>query len=215
MEKQLEALTALLVRQSEEAQKVTQAPSLTTTGDEEGESAARRTSTQSVRFPTSATTIPHLTASASLREFDTWRHKFEGYVTLARIDCLSLAEQRAALAAVLDDEWTRTLRYGTSLPRDAELKTILDTMSAYLRSQRNIIMDRRDFYSRVQEPQEGFDDFLCDGKKIANFCEFCDQCMDDQLRDRIVVGTRDEVALKRMLENKKLKNLKLENLKTP
>ena len=223
MEKQLEALTALLVRQSEEARKaqeqsqareerlarmlenvVTQAPSHTTTDDDEGETAARRQSTQSVRFPTSATTIPHLTASASLRESDTWRHKFEGYVTLARVDCLSLAEQRAALAAVLDDEWTRTLRYGISLPRDAELKTILDAMCEYLRSQRNIIMDRRDFYSRVQKPQEGFDDFLCAVKEIANFCEFCDQCMDDQLRDRIVVGTRDEVALKRMLENNKL-----------
>ncbi|MPC17759.1 hypothetical protein E2C01_010623 [Portunus trituberculatus] len=125
MEKQLEVLTALLVRQSEEAQKaqeqshvreerlarllervVTQAPSHTTMGDEEGETTARHTSTQSVRFPTSVTTIPHLTASASLHEFKMWRHKFEGYVTLARIDCLSLAEQRAALAAVLDDEWT-------------------------------------------------------------------------------------------------------------
>ncbi|MPC80866.1 hypothetical protein E2C01_075460 [Portunus trituberculatus] len=125
MEKQLEPLTPLLVWQSEEIQKaqeqsqvreeclarllksvVTQAPSPTTTGDEDSETAARRMSTQSVRFLTSATTIPHLTASASLREFDTWHHKFEGYVTLTRIDCLSLAEQRAALAAVLDDEWT-------------------------------------------------------------------------------------------------------------
>ena len=125
MERQLETLTALLVRQSEEAQKAqvqgrereerltrllesmaVQAPSHVTTGNEEGETSAHRTLTQSVRFPTSATTIPHLTASASLREFDTWRHKFEGYVTLARIDCLPTAEQRAALAAVLDDEWT-------------------------------------------------------------------------------------------------------------
>lgn len=86
----------------------------------------------------------------------------------------------------------------------AELVTVLDAMSDHLRSQRNVIMDRRDFYSRVQEPNESFDDFLCSVKEIANFCEFCENCINNELRDRIVVGTSDEVALKPMLENKKL-----------
>ncbi|KAK3874801.1 hypothetical protein Pcinc_020289 [Petrolisthes cinctipes] len=121
---------------------------------------------------------------------------------------LTRTEQRAALTAVLDDEWTRTLRYGISVPEDADLGSILDAMGEYLRNQRNIIVDRRDFYLRVQEAGESFDDFLCSVKEIANFCEFCDKCVDSQLRDRIVVGTSDELALKRMLENK---NLALEN----
>ncbi|KAK4315527.1 hypothetical protein Pmani_013220 [Petrolisthes manimaculis] len=81
-------------------------------------------------------------------------------------------------------------------------------MGEYLRNQRKIIVDRRDFYLRVQEAGESFDDFLYLVKEIANFCDFCDKCVDSRLRDRIVVGTSDEVALKRMLENK---NLTLEN----
>ncbi|KAK3882649.1 hypothetical protein Pcinc_012985 [Petrolisthes cinctipes] len=228
MEKQMEALTALLVRQAEAAQRaqeegrrreerlnqllehmVAQPSSQSTsrTGSDDTSSSSN-TSTHSARFPASAATTPHLTSSASLREFDAWRYKFEGYVTLTKINMLTRTEQRAALTAVLDNEWTRTLRYGISVPEDADLGSILDAMGEYLRNQRNIIVDRRDFYLRVQEAGESFDDFLCSVKEIANFCEFCDKCVDSQLRDRIVVGTSDELALKRMLENK---NLTLEN----
>ncbi|KAK3855471.1 hypothetical protein Pcinc_038132 [Petrolisthes cinctipes] len=228
MEKQMEALTALLVRQAEAAQRaqeegqrreerlnqllehmVAQPSSQSTsrTGSDDT-SRSSNTSTHSARFPASAATTPHLTSSASLREFDAWRYKFEGYVTLTKINMLTRTEQRAALTAVLDNEWTRTLRYGISVPEDADLGSILDAMGEYLRNQRNIIVDRRDFYLRVQEAGESFDDFLCSVKEIANFCEFCDKCVDSQLCDRIVVGTSDELALKRMLENK---NLTLEN----
>ncbi|KAK4329507.1 hypothetical protein Pmani_000138 [Petrolisthes manimaculis] len=228
MERQLEALTDLLMRQAEAAHRAQEegqrgeerlnqllermveqqtSQSTSRTGSDDASSSSN-TSTHGVRYPASAATTPHLTSSASLREFDAWRHKFEGYVTLTKINMLTLTEQRAALTAVLDDEWTRTLRYGISVPEDADLGSILDAMEEYLRNQRNIIVDRRDFYLRVQEPGESFDDFLCLVKKIANFCDFCDKCVDSQLRDRIVVGTSDEVALKRMLENE---NLSLEN----
>ncbi|XP_064089177.1 uncharacterized protein LOC135203373 [Macrobrachium nipponense] len=77
-------------------------------------------------------------------------------------------------------------------------------MESHLRGQRNIIVDRREFYLRKQEIGESFDDFLCDIREIAAFCDFCSSCMDNRLRDRIVVGTRDEQALKRMLEEKDL-----------
>ncbi|XP_045137194.1 uncharacterized protein LOC123519755 [Portunus trituberculatus] len=156
------------------------------------------------RFPVTAATAPRLASSASLREFDSWRHKFRGYVTLTKMSSLPHAEQRAALSSLLDDEWTRILRYVISVEEDADLDEVLDAMECYLRGQRNIIVDRRDFYSRVQEPGESFEYFLCAIKEIANFCDFCDKCLDNRLRDRIVVGTSDEVALKRMLEDRKL-----------
>ncbi|KAK4303593.1 hypothetical protein Pmani_024418 [Petrolisthes manimaculis] len=153
MERQLEALTDLLMRQAEAAQRaqeegqrreerlnqllermVVQQTSQSTsrTGSDDASSSSN-TSTHGVRYPTSAATTPYLTSSASLREFDAWQHKFEGYVTLTKINMLTRTEQRAALTAVLDDEWTRTLRYGISVPEDADLGSILDTMGEYLR----------------------------------------------------------------------------------
>ncbi|KAF0309008.1 hypothetical protein FJT64_019852 [Amphibalanus amphitrite] len=137
-------------------------------------------------------------------EFGAWRQKFADFQLLTRLGTLSIDEQKATLTSLLDDEWTRTLRYSLQVPQDANLETVLDIMEAHLRGQRSIILDRRDFYSRIQEPDEMFDDFLSSIKEIAAYCDFCDVCVDDQYRDRVVVGTRDEEALKRMLHEPKL-----------
>lgn len=222
MEKQMEQLAALLVRQADmakQAQEVSQRREerlshlleQAVTGQPSGQGMPTATGADAndatqrhVRFPASAAVAPHLVSSASLREFDAWRHKFDGYVTLMKVTSLPISQQRAVLASVLDDEWVRTLRYVINADEDAELKVVLGLMEDHLRGQRNVIVDRREFNSRVQEVGETFDDFLCAIKEIANFCSFCDSCIDNRLRDRIVVGTRDEEALKRMLKEKSL-----------
>ncbi|XP_045118162.1 uncharacterized protein LOC123508472 [Portunus trituberculatus] len=200
MEKQLEQLAALLVRQADAAERAqkesqrreermsklleglvsqqTHADGTTahSAGDNSTSNESLDNSSTPARFPVTAATAPRLASSASLQQH----------------------------SSLLDDEWTRILRYVISVEEDADLDEVLDAMECYLRGQRNIIVDRRDFYSRVQEPGESFDDFLCAIKEIANFSDFCDKCLDNRLRDRIVVGTSDEVALIRMLEDRKL-----------
>ena len=147
---------------------------------------------------------PHLNSSVSLREFDAWRQKFEGYALLARVSSLPPAEQRAALLAVVSDDWTRIIRYNLSVSSEASLSDVIKAMEEYLRGQRNVIVDRRDFYRRNQEPGETFDDFLCAIKEIAGFCDFCTSCLDNRLRDRIVTGIQNEDTIKRLLEEKNL-----------
>lgn len=132
------------------------------------------------------------------------KHKFRGYVALTKVTSLPLVQQRAIFTSMLDDEWTHTLRYVIDVADGAQLEEVLDALEAHLREQRNIIVDRREFYSRVQQQGECFDDLLCVIKEIANFCNFCDRCIDNRFRDRIVVGVRDEGALKRMLKEKDL-----------
>ncbi|KAG7177123.1 hypothetical protein Hamer_G000362 [Homarus americanus] len=167
MEKQLEQLTALLMQQAEmpkQAQEESQrreermsqilehvvsqqAPSQHSTTTTSGNAAASSSAPWQAKFPFGAAPAPHLSSSASLQEFDAWRHKFKGYVTLTKISSLLPAEQRTALVSVLDDKWIRILRYGIGVADDTELEPVLDAMEAYLRGQRNVIVDRRDFYS--------------------------------------------------------------------
>ncbi|KAF0291130.1 hypothetical protein FJT64_002649 [Amphibalanus amphitrite] len=221
---QLERLTALMVQQSEQAAQreerlaamleralasQTQPPAARSAaavieGGQPATIAAATTTAPLAKLPSGAITAPHLTSSASLKEFGAWRQKFADFQLLTRLGTLSIDEQKATLTSLLDDEWTRTLRYSLQVPQDANLETVLDIMEAHLRGQRSIILDRRDFYSRIQEPDEMFDDFLSSIKEIAAYCDFCDVCVDDQYRDRVVVGTRDEEALKRMLHEPKL-----------
>ena len=117
---------------------------------------------------------------------------------------LPRAEQRAALLALMDDDWARVVRFGLPLTMGATIDEILTSMQQYLRRQRNVIIDRRDFNTRTQQPGETFDEFLCALKETASFCDFCTSCIEDRLRDRLVVGVRDDGARRRMLETPEL-----------
>ena len=151
------------------------------------------------RLPHSATPAPRLATSASLREFSAWREKYKGYRLLTGIDSLSVPEQRAALLALLDDEWTRVVRYSLDVEDTTPVEAVLDRMESHLRSQRSVILDRKDFYTRPQADGEPFDDYLMTLKELAEFCDFCGHCMDDRLRDRIVTGIRCEETVRLLL----------------
>ena len=75
-------------------------------------------------------------------------------------------------------------------------------MYNYLREQRNVVLDRREFNLRRQEQGESFDEFVCALKELADLCDFCTKCIDDRIRDQIVSGVQDEETLKRLLEVK-------------
>ena len=156
------------------------------------------------RWPAAATPAPRLVSSASLKEFDSWRSKFDGYRLLVGLDEHPAAEQRAALLALMDDDWARVIRFALPLSSNDTVDDIITKMQEHLRRQRNVIIDRRDFNTRTQQPGETFDEFLCALKETASFCDFCASCMDDRLRDRLVVGVRDDSARRRMLESPEL-----------
>ncbi|KAF0312269.1 hypothetical protein FJT64_016997 [Amphibalanus amphitrite] len=63
-------------------------------------------------------------------------------------------------------------------------------MESHLRSQRNVIVDRKEFHTRQQADGEPFDEYVMALKELAEFCDFCVHCADDRLRDRIVTGIR-------------------------
>ncbi|XP_043228627.1 uncharacterized protein LOC122384887 [Amphibalanus amphitrite] len=139
-------------------------------------------------------------ATAPAQEFEAWKDKFSGYCLLTGVHDLTEAEQRAALLAVLDDDWARVVRFGLPIPAEASMADVITAMHAHLRRQRNVVIDRCEFNMRMLEPGESVDDFICALKEIASCCDFCPNCTDDRFRDHLVVGTSDDEARRRMLE---------------
>ena len=91
---------------------------------------------------------------------------------LTGVSTLRLLEQRAALLGLLDDEWQRTLRYGLNVSDDTPLDDVLESMEAHLRTQRNVVVDRRDFYARCQQTGERFDDFFVVCERLRHSVTF-------------------------------------------
>ncbi|KAF0292813.1 hypothetical protein FJT64_009265 [Amphibalanus amphitrite] len=141
----------------------------------------------------------------SLREFSTWKERLNGYNMLTGVDKLSQKEQRASLYTIVDDEWYRIIKFGLSDVTDtSDLDETISAMEKHLRSQRNVILDRRDFYRRNQATDEQFDDYLIALKEISEFCDFCKHCTEDRLRDRLITGLCDEAAVQTLLSETNL-----------
>ncbi|XP_043241537.1 uncharacterized protein LOC122391560 isoform X1 [Amphibalanus amphitrite] len=174
---------------------------------EAGETAQGARLTTSSLPSAALASAPHLVSGASLREFAVWKDKYKGHCKLTRMSQLSHEEQKAALIALLDDDLIRLLKYSLGVDLDdANVTTdvIIQQIGDHLRKQRNVILDRRDFFQRVQEAGESFNDFLMAIKEIHDFCNFCDHCQDDQLRDKIVTGIRDTIVLEELLADESL-----------
>ena len=159
------------------------------------------------KIPTNATPAPVLLHGSSLREFAVWRQKFYDYRLLTGIDKLSNNEQKAVLRSLLDDEWFRVTKFALNINMDngtTTVDTVVTAMQEHLRSQRNIVLDRKEFFMRNQQVDEKFDDYFISLQEIAGFCDFCEQCIDQQYRDRIVTGTSDENTVKDLLAENNL-----------
>ena len=171
------------------------------------ENASARPPQSATKIPSNATPAPHLSHNASLREFVTWKQKFNDYILLTGVDKASNNRQKAVLRSLLDDEWFRVTKFALNIDMELEatsVDAVIQTMQNHLRSQRNIVIDRKEFYLRNQQLHERFDDYYMALQEIAGFCDFCVECLDQQYRDRIITGIRDEETIKELLTQPEL-----------
>ena len=121
-----------------------------------------------ISLPATGTPVPRRHSSASLMEFVSLKRKFEGYSLVPHIRELPAPpEKKAALLAVLEDDWSGVVEFGLPLPTAASLDEVAAAMHQYLRRQRNVIIDRRDFASQLQQPGETIDEYVCALKEIV------------------------------------------------
>lgn len=92
--------------------------------------------------------------------------------------------------------------FGLSDEDAAKYDTVVKAFDEFCEPKSNEVYETYKFYSRNQQMNEPFDNFLIDLKKLVRKCGFDDD--DRMLRDRIVMGTRDEKLQKRLLEVEKL-----------
>jgi len=77
---------------------------------------------------------------------------------------------------------------------------IIEAFDSYCIGETNVIYERYVFHKRVQQPGETI---VADVRKVSKTCQF-GELEDSLLRDRIVVGIRDEPTRRRLLQQKQL-----------
>ena len=74
---------------------------------------------------------------------------------------------------------------------------IIKALRTYFLPQRNVLYERFLFNSAVQKAGETVDQFVLRLRQLADTCEF-DTLKDSLIRDRLVIGTKDEAGRERL-----------------
>ncbi len=84
-----------------------------------------------------------------------------------------------------------------------DVKKVLDSLEGHLKQQRNVVYERFVFGQAQQDQGENADQCVNRLRKLASTCEF-GALTDELIRDRIVLGARDNGARARMFRETKL-----------
>ncbi|XP_050528186.1 uncharacterized protein LOC126898288 [Daktulosphaira vitifoliae] len=85
-------------------------------------------------------------------------------------------------------------------PGDKVYDELITILEGIFSPRRLVVSERFKFNQRVQRAGESIKEFIDNLKNLANFCEF-----DDTLRDRLIVGLKDESIQRKLLAEKTLK----------
>ena len=110
------------------------------------------------------------------------------------------AEPRVQIAALRDcltDDTVRVLRNLELSETDRiDVEKSIDALEKYANGQVNEVIERKKFNERVQAQGESFDDFLTSLKELVRSCNFCNECRDSLIRDRVIMGLRSAETVK-------------------
>ena len=145
---------------------------------------------------------------SDLTSFTDWRTRWADYLSLTRaMDGIeTLTACQGLLRFALHPDWTVLWQTGrVDVQADDDIDAIVPKLERYLRSRRNPLLDRQEFFSRAQGEHENIDQFVAALVRLHDRCAFdddakgrCDNCghsfnqsshlRDLRLRDQVVRG---------------------------
>ena len=156
---------------------------------------------------------------SDLTSFTDRRTRWPDYCSLTRAmdDIETLTVRQGLLCSALHPDWTALWQTGRlDVQADDDIDAIVPKLERYLRSRRNPLLNRQEFFSRAQGEHESIDQFMAALVRLHDRCAFdddakvlCDNCghsfnqsshlRDLRLRDQVVRGLSDAGMQRRVL----------------
>jgi hypothetical protein len=136
-----------------------------------------------------------------------WRQKFDIYMTATKAYKDTDQEKVAVLLSLIGDEALEaynTFQFATH-EDSTNLQQVLDHFESFCTPRKNEVFERYKFLMIRQKEGQSVDQFITELKSAATQCEFnTDNQTEKLIRDRIVIGIRDERLQERLLGEAKL-----------
>ena len=145
--------------------------------------------------------LDKLHGDASLSQLRTWRNRWSDFCQLNQLVTYPVSEQMAAFRMVLDPDMQQIVEVALGISPTAATtpEDVLDQINIYIRSKRNIALDRVAFEDCHQSATESFDDFYIRLCNLADAADLCAACRDTRLTTRIMAGVRDTETKRKLL----------------
>ena len=140
--------------------------------------------------------------------FRRFKSRWQSYYILSRLSEEEEDYQRALLLYTVGDNAARVVESSHRYQTDKSLDAILQILEQYCIGETNIVHERYKFNTRCQLPNEPFDAFYADLRSLADKCSFNYRPatetggvapLDEMLRDRIVLGIKDDSIRKKLI----------------
>jgi transposase InsO family protein len=140
---------------------------------------------------------------------ENWRsfkQKWKNYTIITNLDKQSQQYQVALLLHVMGDQALKTyngFKFSTG-EDERTVDEILKLFDDFAVGEINETYERYMFNKRNQNDGETFEGFLASLRLLIKSCNFCDNCIDSVLRDRIVLGIREDNTQQLLLRERTL-----------
>ena len=145
-------------------------------------------------------------AQTTAKTWKLWKQMWENYSIVARLDQQDERYQKATFLCTIGEEALEIFNVFefSTFEKPNKVSTIIQKFDEYFAGDINETYERYKFNQRQKSEEENFDTYLTELKSLRKTCNFCTCLSDSLLRDRIVLGIRDDHARKRLLQERKL-----------
>ncbi len=164
--------------------------------------------------PEKVTTVPGIKAPPPLiceskSIVDNWKlfkQKWNNYAIITNLKAQPAEYQVALFLHTLGDDALKIYN-GLQIDKSESERTVKDIIDAFDKfavGETNETYERFIFNQRNQQEGEPFEVYLSILRQLIKSCNYCDACIDSNLRDRIVLGVRDLETQSALLKERKL-----------
>ena len=131
-------------------------------------------------------------------EWPRWKRRFQQFQVASGLASESEERQVSTLLYCMGEAAEDTLSStGISSEGKKKFKTVMEKFDTFFQVRRNVIFERARFNRRSQGQNESIEQFITSLYPLAETCDY-GELKDEMIRDRIVVGIRDQSLSERL-----------------
>ena len=170
------------------------------------EAAAACSNHSTLRIPHIKPPKPINLSECTAKSWKLWKQLWQNYSVVTRLDSQEEQYQKALFLCTIGESALEIYNAFDFAPSENpdKVSSIISKFDQYFTGDINETYERFKFNQRQQATSENFDTYLTELRNMRKTCNFCECLSDSLLRDRIVLGIRDDGARKRLLQERSL-----------